>query len=260
MQVISSIRQLYRYRTLAQILIMRDLKGRYQGTALGFFWIMLNPLLFTVIYAVVFSKIFRFNMENFPVFLFSGLLPWTAFSNSIGSSTYSVTGNGGLIKKVWLPSEIFPLVCVGTHFVHYLFGLPILFLFMALSGVFFSWTLVFFPFILCVQALLTFGLALIVSALSVKFRDFQQMVPNFLLIWFFLTPILYPVNMASGAIRHVLGLNPMVYIISAYQDIFFYGRVPNLLGLLGVAGLSCILLVMAFSFFESQREFIAEEV
>lgn len=260
MTAVSSLKELYRYRVLAQILIMRDLKGRYRGTALGFFWIMLNPLLLTLTYVVVFSVIFRVEMENFPVFVLSGILPWIYFSTAISESTTSIISNGGLINKVFLPSEIFPLVCVGTNMLHYLFSVSILLLFLFFFGIPVSWNLAFFPLILVIQVMFIYGLALIISALTVQFRDLQQMVPNLLLIWFFLTPIIYPITMVPEEIRNVIALNPVAYLIMSYQDIFFYNRPPSLSGLTIVAALSCILIVCGFSFFETRREFIAEEV
>jgi lipopolysaccharide transport system permease protein len=207
---------------------MRELKARYRGTALGFLWFMLNPLVFTVVYVVVFSTIFHEEIKHFPVFILSGVLPWTCFTSSINESTTSIISNGNLIKKAVIPSEIFPLVYVGTNTLHYLFSIPILLFFTIYSGIPISWNWAYFPLILCLQAMFTYGLALIVSALTVQFRDFQQMVPNLLLILFFLTPVVYPLTSVGNETRSLMEASPTTFLIESYRDIFFYGKAPSL--------------------------------
>ena len=140
-------------------------------------------------------------MQHYPVFLLSGILPWTWFSSTLQEATHSIISNGGLIKKVYLPSEIFPFVYVGSNMVHYLLSTPILFLFLALFGIKVSWPLLFFPLIVLVQLMFSYGLALILSSLAVQFRDLLHVVPNLLLMWFFLTPIFYSVTMVPEKYR-----------------------------------------------------------
>ncbi len=256
----NAIAQLYQRRVLAQILITRQLKARYRGTVMGFFWFTLNPLFFAMVYAVVVTQIFGVQMPAFPVFVLSGMLAWLFFSMSINEATDSIIGNGALIQRVYLPLEIFPLVAVGANLIHYLFSLLILFLFMAIYGVHVSWNLLFFPLVLFVQTLLTFGIALIVSSLTVQFRDLTQMMPNLLLAGFFLSAILYPKTMVGENIRYVVDLNPMAHLVIAYQDIFYHGRPPSLTALGVIAGLGCALTVLGFGLLQARREFIVEEV
>ena len=260
MTAIESIAQLYRHRVLAQVLILRDLKARYHGTFFGFLWTLLNPLVLTLTYTIVFSKVLHVDMANFHVFVLAGVLPWLCFSSTIGESSTSILMNGGLIRRVALPSEMFPLVCVGTNMVHCLLGSSALILMMIIAEVPITWTLFLFPLVLAVQVLFSYGLALLIASLTVQFRDLNHMAPNLLIVWFFITPITYPATMVPESLRPLVTANPMTPIIHAYQDIFYYGRLPAPMGLLLVTVLAVVLLFAGLSFFDARREFIAEEV
>ena len=229
--MIQQLMDLYRFRELIQVLIVRDVKGRYRGTFLGFLWSLLNPLIFMGIYVVVFSIYLRIEMEDYPVFLLSGILPWLWFSNGMMESITSILGNGSLIKKVPLPLEIFPLVPIGSHMIHYLCSSVLLLGCILFFGRALSWALLAFPLILAFQCFLSYGLALCVSALSVQFRDLSHLIPNLLLMAFFLTPILYPLSMVPEGYRDIIQFNPLAILVGAYQDIFFHNRFPSWDGL-----------------------------
>lgn len=240
--MLQQLMDLYRFRELVQVLIAREVKSRYRGTFLGFLWSLLNPLIFMIIYIMVFSIYLRIEMEDYPVFLLSGILPWLWFSNSIIESTNSILGNGSLIKKVWLPLEIFPLVPIGSHMIHYLFSSVLLLGCILYFGRSLSWPLLAFPVILVFQCLLSYGLALFISALAVHFRDLFHLIPNLLLMAFFLTPILYPLTMVPEVYRDVIQINPLAILVNAYQDIFFHNRFPAWDGLALIAAwASCFL-------------------
>ena len=260
MTAIQSLKELYRHRVLAYVLIARELKVRYRGTFFGFLWSLLNPLVLALTYMLVFSVIMRTEMPLFYVFLLAGILPWTCFASTLAESSLSILMNGGLIKKVALPSEIFPLVSAGTSTVHCLLGSFVLIVIMIVSGAPLSWYLLAFPFVLAVQMLFTFGLALFLAALTVQFRDLQHMTPNLLTVWFFLTPIVYPLSSIPQPFATLAAFNPMTQLIVAYQNIFYHGRPPYLPGLLSVTLFSVVLLVLGLSFFDARREFMAEEV
>lgn len=254
------LKQLYQYRALVQILILRELKARYRGTALGFLWSFVNPLLLMTIYVLVFSVYLRMDMKNYPVFLLSGILPWAWFSSGIIESTGAIVGNGGLIRKVYLPSEIFPLVSIGSNMIHFLLSVPVLLLFLIFSGVPLSWWLLLLPVVMAIQLVFTYSLALLVSSLTVQFRDLLHIVSNLMLAWFFLTPVFYPITAVPLDYRALVDLNPMAHLILAYQRIFFYHQAPSALSLLVLAGVSCVLLAVGFMFFETRKDLFAEEV
>lgn len=252
--------RLYHYRALIHVLVERELKARYRGAALGFLWSFMNPLLLMGIYTLVFSVYMRIDMASYPAFLLCGLLPWNCFAAGLNEATLSILSNGNLIKKVYLPSEIFPMVYVGSNIVHYLLSIPLLFGLLILSQRPLSGALLFFPVILGIQFLLTYGLALILASLAVQFRDLLQVVPNVLMIWFFLTPVFYPRTTVPEKFRLLMDCNPMAHLMMGYQDIFFYSQVPSLTGLVTVALFSGALLMLGLWFFDRRKDFFVEEL
>ena len=227
------LRTLYRHRQLIAALTARDLKARYRGSMLGFFWSLANPLLLLAVYTLVFTKFFPQQVvPSYPLFLFSGILPWTFFTAAVLEATASISSNAGLIKKVMFPAEALPLVVVLSHLVHFLAALPIMLAamlaFTAMHKFTMSWTILLGPVLMLVQAIFVAGLALIVSSASVLFRDLRDIVANLLQLGFFVTPILYLIeNIQSRPLRALLRINPMTPFVVSYQDIFFFGRLPN---------------------------------
>jgi homopolymeric O-antigen transport system permease protein len=227
---------------------------------LGFLWTFMNPLVLMVIYVLVFSVYLRMGTENYPAFLLCGLFPWTWFSLGLGEATNSIINNGGLIKKVYLPSEIFPLVYITSNMVHYLLTFPIQLCVLLYFHVAPSWPIVFLPIVVLLQMIFMYGLALILSSLAVQFRDLIHVVPNVLMLWFFLTPVFYPTTVVPEKYRLVLDLNPMAQLVGYYQDIFYYNRVPSIVSLTIITALSFLVVSIGFFLFEARRDLFAEEV
>ncbi len=252
--------RLWRYRSAVSVLIGRELKARYRGAALGFVWSVLNPLIYMAVYVLVFSVYLRIDVENYPVFLLCGLLPWTWFSASLMEASRSIIDNRGLVKKVALPSGIFPLVSIGSNLAHFLLSMPVLIALLFAVGLGVSWPILLFPAVLLVQFLITFGIALACAALAVRFRDMLQIVPNLLTLWFFVTPIFYSERMVPPAFRGLLLLNPMAPLVMLYQDILYHRRAPEWLpfGFLLIFGVAVV--VAGHLVFESRREFFVEEI
>ncbi len=261
-----NLAQLVRYRSLIQSLVARELKARYRGSVLGFFWSFINPLLLLLVYSFVFSVILvnRGTVQPYAIFLFCGILPWTWFSSSILESSNVLIGGGNLIKKVLFPAEVLPIVTVLANLVHFLLGLPILFLFMAVRGV---WPdpagLVWFPVALLVQLVLTLGLSLIVSSLTVHFRDIKDILGNLMTFWFFATPIIYDMtlfdSMPTGKL--LINLNPFTHLAVTYQEILFYpGPVGHWKWLLALGAGSVGLFLLGYFVFDRLRDSFAEAV
>jgi len=231
--------RLWAHRELVEVLIARELKLRYRGTLLGFLWSFLNPAIMMAVYVLLFWVYMRVPVDNYPAFLFAGLLPWLWFSAALNEAAGCIIANGSLVKKVRLPAEIFPLVAVGAHLVHLLLSVPVLLGVLWLLGVPPGWPVLLLPVVLGVQFLLTYGLALAVAALAVRFRDLLHLLPNLVTVWLFLTPVLYPADLVPAALRPLLALNPMAHLARAYQAILFEGAWPPAGGLalaLGMAG------------------------
>ena len=264
--MLANLRQLVRYRGLIQTLVIRELKARYRGSVLGFFWSFVNPLLLLLVYTFVFSVIlpgFRgVELEPYALFLFCGLLPWTWFSSAVLESSQSLISSGNLIKKVLFPAEILPFVSVLSNMIHFFLALPILGLFLLfyarpLNVI----ELVWFPVVVVVQLLLTLGLGLGLAALTVHFRDLRDILGNLLTLWFFSTPIIYPMSQVPGGLKFVMDLNPFAHLAISYQEILFYdGPFGHWRWLLALAVASVLLFIGSYALFDRLRDSFAEEV
>lgn len=276
--MLSNLRQLFRHRALIQILVARDLKARYRGSVLGFFWSFVNPLLLLVVYWLVFTTIFPrgellgAGLDPYAGFLFCGLLPWTWFASSLSDGASVLILNGNLIKKVMFPVEILPIVSVLSNMVHFLFGLPILFGFLWLNGISLRpIELVWFPLVLAVQFILTLGLAMVLASLTVHFRDIKDLLANVLTLWFFASPIIYPMSLVEGRGPSFMGLppagkvlmncNPFAHLAISYQEILFYdGPFGHWKWLLALAVGGTAMFVLGYWLFDRLRDSFVEEV
>jgi lipopolysaccharide transport system permease protein len=262
----AELSNLYRHRQLIAALTARDLKARYRGSILGFFWSLANPLLLLAVYTLVFTKFFPQQVvQPYPLFLFAGILPWTFFAAAVLESTASISSNAGLIKKVMFPAEALPLVVVLSHLVHFLAAIPIMLaaiLGFTLMGSFDpNWTIVLAPAVMLLQAIFVAGIAMIVSSASVLFRDLRDIVANLLQLGFFVTPILYLVErIESRGLRAMLRLNPMTPFVIAYQDIFFFGRLPNLSDTLLMIAYAGTSIIAGMFVFDRLRDTLAEAI
>jgi homopolymeric O-antigen transport system permease protein len=261
--MITQLRTLIRYRLLIQSLVGRELKARYRGSILGFFWSFVNPLLLLVTYTLVFTVILpgRHSPELEPYFLFffCGILPWTWFSSSLLESSSVLIVGGNLIKKVLFPAEVLPVVTVVSNLVHFLLGLPILLAFLVAWGKLRPSAL-FLPVPLAVQFVLTLGLCLFLSALTVHFRDLMNILGHVLHLWFFATPVLYALSEVPPRLRGVLRLNPMAYVLTSYQQILFTGSFRPGRGLLAAAVIAVLAFAVGAFVFERLRDTLPEEV
>ncbi len=274
--MLTNLRRLFGYRVLIQTLVVRELKARYRGSVLGFFWSFANPLLLLLVYTFVFSVVLpaRFEgVDNYALFLFCGLLPWTWFSSALTESANSLLANGNLIKKVLFPAEVLPVVAVLANMVHFFLALPILIAALALfvSAPPTLGELAWFPAVVAVQFLLTLGLGLMLAALTVHFRDIRDLLANVLTLWFFATPILYPWTEVSSrgpalaglppAGKVLMDLNPFSHVAISYQEILFFGGpFGHWKWLLALAAASAALFLAGYALFDRLRDSFAEEV
>jgi lipopolysaccharide transport system permease protein len=263
--MLHNLARLGRYRGLVQSLVARELKARYRGSVLGFFWSFINPLLLLLIYSFVFKYVMpaRFQgIEHYELFLFCGLLPWTWFSSSLLESAGVLISGGNLIKKVLFPAEILPIVTVLANLVHFLLGLSILAVFLVLYQRPLHVTeLAWFPVAILVQLTLTLGCALLLSALTVHFRDVRDILGHLMTFWFFATPIIYPYLQMEAAQRRFLNLNPFTHLAITYQEIlYFEGPVGHWKWLLAVGAASLAFFFFGYFVFDRLRDTFAEEV
>jgi ABC-type polysaccharide/polyol phosphate export permease len=223
--------ELIRYRFLLRNLVMRDLKVRYKNSFLGVLWSLLNPLLMMVVFSLVFTVFSAQSIRQYPVFFLVGLVPWNFFSGSLMGGTLSLATNVNLLKKVSFPRELLPVSALLAHLVNFLIAFGILMVFLFASGLGLTIHALWLPVILAAQLILTAGLALLLSALHVFYRDVVMILDVVLLAGFFLTPIFYPLSL-YGETRTIANisfvpaqvmrwLNPMASIVDAYRTVLW---------------------------------------
>jgi lipopolysaccharide transport system permease protein len=259
--LIAQFRDIVRYREALRHMVARDLKVRYSYSVLGVAWGLLSPLLMTLVYSVVFSFLVPTTIESFPVFILAGLLPWQFFSTTLVSTTGAITANAMLINRVYFPREVLPLANLLSNAVNFLLALVMLFVFILVFRVPLTVHLLWLPVLITLQVALTMGLGLFLSTVNVFFRDTQQIVDIVTLAWFFLTPVIYPLDSVPAHLRLLFQtINPMAGLVVAYRDILYYGHSPNQSVLAIVTALAVLSLLLGSLTFRRLSPAFAEEV
>lgn len=232
-----------KYRDLILTLVARDLRVRYRRSVLGFLWTMLQPLLTLVVYQVVFSTVFRFDIRNYPVYALAGILFYTFFSQSIVSSMNSLKVNSNILRKLPVPLSVFPITAVLAGVINLLFALLPLLLIMLVTGQPMRSSLLFLPVAILIATLFTLGAGLILSPLAVFFADVVELISVVLTMLYFLTPCFYPLKIVEGhRFFWVIRFNPVRSILETFRDPIYYGKIPPLTHL----GVSCLIALVAF--------------
>ena len=267
----ASLVELWQYRELLVNLTVRDLKVRYKNSALGVAWSLLNPILMMLVFTLVYTVMLgQSNRRDYAAFVLCGLLPWNFFSGSIMGGVGSVVNNGYLIKKVYFPRAVLPTSIILSNLVNFLVALPVYFGLAWLLGVRFTPYVLFLPLVVLVEMIFILGMSLLLSALNVFYRDVQQIMEVVILAWFFLTPVIWDVNILPAS-RVIMGvdvpvqrltyiLNPMASIIAAYRDILYYGQSIGWDFFLRTAITVVVVLLFGFFIFNRLKGRFAEEV
>ncbi|WHZ15499.1 MAG: O-antigen export system, permease protein [Nitrospira sp.] len=211
--------ELWAARELFYFLAWRDLKTRYAQTAIGAGWALLQPLLSTMIFTVVFSYVVKVPSDGvpYPLFVFAAILPWALFARSLERSTLSVVTEGGLIKKVYFPRLIIPIAATFINLVDFAVGLLLLLGMMLWYQIVPPWTLVCLPLFVGGAVVTALSVSLWLSALNVKYRDVASIVPLMTQLWMFASPVLYPASLVPEPVRVYYGLNPMAGVIEGVR-------------------------------------------
>ena len=242
-------------------LVKRDLRGRYKGSVLGFLWTFLNPLLQLIVYTFVFSVIMRAGIEDYYLFLFVALVPWTFFSTAVGGGAGCITSQQNLVNKIYFPREVLPLAFTLSQFINMLLSFLVIFAVVAVSGVVINpLALLWLAPVMLVEFVLALGTTLLVSALSVYFRDMEHMMGILSMAWMYLTPVIYPVDMVPEQYQHLLYFNPMTSIAVAYRDILYYATAPQAETLLHAAVCAGVVLAGGQAVFCRLKRHFAEEL
>jgi ABC-2 type transport system permease protein len=215
------------YRPLLKELVVRDLKVKYRRSFLGYLWSLLNPLLMMTVMTLVFSYMFRFDIENYPLYLICGQTLWNFFNEGTTMAMNSVLDNGSLIKKIYIPKFIFPLSRVFSSFVTMSFSLAAIILVMLFTRTPFHWQILLFPIPLIFLLLFCIGMGMILSALAVYFRDVMHLYGVVTMAWMYGTPIFYPLKSVPETVVKFIKLNPMYHYINFFRQLVLYGNIPG---------------------------------
>jgi len=222
------LKELYRYRFLLWNLVLRDLKVRYKRSVLGFLWAMVNPLLTMAVLMAVFLKLFRFTVENYPIFILSGLMLWRLYSGGTSVAMRSVLSNSGIRKKIYIPASVFVAAAIGSAIVNLLFAIIPLLIIALIMGVRPSATWLLLPLPIFQTALFAFGVGSIIAALAVFFADIIDIYEVLLNAFYYLTPIIYPISILPEWLRSLVKFNPMYHYIEGFRTLLIQGEIIDL--------------------------------
>ena len=237
-------------------MIRRDIRSRYIGSTLGFFWSIINPILMLLIFTFLFSVIFKIRIgdygkeRGFVEFLICGFLPWIAFSEASLRSTGVIIENANLVKKLKFPSELFVVSTVLSSFLLQLIGFGLFIVALIFLGKIDSFLYLFLlPLGFVLQILFTIGIGLILSCVNVFFRDVAQIVNSLFMIWLYISPVMYPLSMVPEKYRIFLMVNPMTHLLEIYRTLILRQELPNWVSVVYVGGLAILLLWLGQVFF-----------
>ena len=248
----------YNYRHLLQELVEKDIKLKYRRSFLGYLWSILNPLLTMLVLVAVFSQLFRFDIENFPVYLLCAQLLFNFMMEATNQAVFSIWGNAALLKKVYVPKYIFTLSKITSSLVNMLFSLIALLIVMFLTNTEFTGNLIFVPVILLQLYVFCIGLGFFLAQASVFFRDVQYIYAVLTTAWTYLTPMFYPIDILPQGLKNgVMALNPMYFYIEQFRSVVLYGVFPAAdLIIKGCAVAILFLIVGMACFLKTQDKFI----
>ncbi len=241
--LVYEFQELLKYRFLVWNLILRDLKVRYKRSSIGFIWVMLNPLLTMGVLAIVFSHLFRFSVPHFAVYLLSGILMWNLYAQGSMSAMTNMQANAQILRKLYVPPSVFVASSVGSAGVNFLFALGPYLVLALINGLLpsLSWLFLIIPVVFALM--FTFGIALIVGALVVFFSDTYEIYQVLVNVYYFLTPVMYPIDILPEPIRTIAHFNPMYLFLDSYRVAVLYGTLPSLSEFVW-AGVSALLVLI----------------
>lgn len=225
--LVEEIIALVKYRELIYQFVSRSVKTRYKRSALGVIWTMLNPLLTMVVLTIVFSSLFRFQIEHFPIYILSGQVVWIFFSSVTSGAMGEMVWSGDLLKRIYVPKSVFVISAVGTALVNIGISLIPLIAISLVVGVKISWAILVWPVSILLLSIFSMGVGFILSTASVYFADMLPVYDVILTIWLYATPIIYPLEIVPESWLWLFRLNPLFYLVEAFRLPLLYGIVPT---------------------------------
>jgi len=252
------LQELWAYRELLYFFMWRDVKVRYKQTILGVLWVVLQPLLMMVVFTFLFGRVagIRSDGISYSLFAYAGLVMWTFFSSAVTAAGNSLVNSASLITKVYFPRMLVPAAAIGSTLVDFTIAFVPLVIAMIFSKVRFTSNLLLLPIFIVLVVTLALGFGMWMAALNVKYRDIKLALPFVIQLWFFASPIIYPLSMIHGKLRVVLALNPMAGIIEGFRT-SLYGHQPFDWPMIGYAAVVAVMFLVyaSYSFRRAERSF-----
>lgn len=256
-KIVPYLSKLYKFRSLLYQLVRRDFKAKYKRSVLGILWTVLNPLFTMIVLTIVFSTLFRFNIENYPVYLLSGQIVFSFFNESTTMAMSSILAGSSMIKKVNMPKYIFPLSRVLSSLVNFAFSLIALLVVMLLTKSPFNWNMLLMFIPVLYLFIFSIGVGLLLSATVVFFRDMNYLYGILITALTYLTPIFYPISIIPDRFFPLISMNPMYHFVEYFRVVAIYGGIPTLWQNIVCAFLAFISLSLGILvFYKKQDRFI----
>jgi len=257
---IEEIYALVSYRDLVMQLISRNVKTRYKRSVLGVAWTMINPLMMMTVLTIVFSTLFSQKIENYAVFLLTGLTLWGFFQQTSAGIMTELSWGGSLLSKIYVPPSVFAISALGTGLVNMVLSLVPLFLIMLVIGVPITPSVLFLPIPLLFVSMFALGVGLVLARMAIFFADVVDMYQILLMIWFYATPIIYPIELVRDEKRMILELNPVHYLLEVFRYPVYLGMLPPLQDTLIAAAISFGTLAIGWWYFTKKVDEFAYRV
>ena len=253
----SYIRNFVKFQPLLSELVARDIKIKYRRSVLGVLWTLLNPLCMMIILSIVFSSIFKFDVENFPLYVLSGQVIFNFFNDSTTSSMSAIISSASLIKKVYVPKYLFVLSRVMSSFINLMASFTALLLVMVATRAELHWTVFLSVIPLAMVVLFSFGVGMFLAAITVRFRDVIHLYSVFTTGLLYLTPVIYPMAALPDVVKTIVMINPLTNYLLMFRVVMFNNKLPSVFSvLLGIAEAALALALGLYVFYKKQDEFI----
>lgn len=259
--------ELWRHRELLRSFVLRDLRHRYLGSSIGFFWTVVTPLIELVTYTFVFHFIMEVqfgdgtqNWSHYALFLFCGMVTWMAFSDGLSRCASVIVEHAHLVKKVNFPTIVLPGHVVASGVLNQLIRLGVLLAAMIIAGQGLSWTLLLVPLVIAVQTMLVLGGGLLLACAGVYFRDTIHWVNTAMMMWMFMTPVFYPADALGEKFNLLLQLNPMAHMVGVYRELILNQTLPHPHNVIIITVVAALTLVIGHSVFHHHRHRFADLV
>lgn len=256
-----NLHELWEFRDLLYFFTWRDIKVRYKQTVLGFAWALIQPFFAMIVFTIFFGNLAKIPSDGipYPIFSYAALLPWTLFSEGIIRSTNSMVANSNIIQKVYFPRLALPISSILSPLVDFIIAFTILIGMMFFYGIMPTINVILLPFFIIMAVITALGIGLWTSALNIKFRDVQYVIPFMIQLLLFASPVVYPVSMIPGPYQIIYGLNPMAGVIEGFRWAILGTAAPGSVILVS-AIISIALLISGAFFFRRTEKTFADEV